>query len=79
LEESVGVIRSRPLRSADFRVLKAPDIPSVLLELGFLGHEADRGRLQDRVWQEQAAGAVSDAVIRWWQADGGAGFAAAVK
>ena len=33
---TVGVTRNRPFWTADLRVLKAPDMPSLLLELGFL-------------------------------------------
>ncbi len=36
---------ARRLRSAGFRVLKAPDVPSVLLELGFLSNPDDEKRL----------------------------------
>ena len=35
----------RPHRYAGFRVLKAPDMPSVLIELGFLSHPTDEKRL----------------------------------
>ena len=37
---------SRPHRFGNFRVLKAPDIPSVLVELGFLSNDQDAERLQ---------------------------------
>ncbi len=65
LSGSVGVIRSRPLRAANFRVLKAPDIPSVLVELGFLGHAEDRALMQNADWQAEAAVAMKAAVLGW--------------
>ena len=37
----VTLMTGRPMRSAGFVVLKAPDIPSVLLELGYLSSKAD--------------------------------------
>ncbi|QHQ34650.1 N-acetylmuramoyl-L-alanine amidase family protein [Algicella marina] len=77
LSQSVGVIRSRPLRSANFRVLKAPDIPSVLIELGFLGHAGDRARMQDPDWQALAATAVRDGVEEWRAAVTGRNIASA--
>ena len=40
-------LHSRPLREAGFSVLKAPDIPSVLVELGFLSSARDRENLID--------------------------------
>ncbi|MEL7214867.1 MAG: N-acetylmuramoyl-L-alanine amidase [Pseudomonadota bacterium] len=54
LRETVGVIRSRPHRSAGFVVLKAPDIPSVLVELGFLSHPQDRENMQSARWRAEA-------------------------
>ena len=54
LRETVGVIRSRPHRSAGFVVLKAPDIPSVLVELGFLSHPQDRENMQSAEWRAEA-------------------------
>ena len=47
-------------RSADFRVLKAPDIPSVLIELGFLSNDRDVGRLHS----ESHRAALADAIVR---------------
>lgn len=40
-------------RFAGFRVLKAPDIPSVLIEIGFLSNEADEKRIQSREYQDK--------------------------
>lgn len=36
-----------PMRSANFAVLKAPDVPSVLIETGFLSNEEDEAILRD--------------------------------
>jgi N-acetylmuramoyl-L-alanine amidase len=58
-------MHSRPLRKAAFSVLKAPDIPSVLLELGFLSNPADRENLLDAGWRARIAGALVDALDRW--------------
>lgn len=65
LRGSVGVLRSRPLRSGNFRVLKAPSTPSLLIELGFLGHAGDRANMQDPIWQEAAATALAGAAKAW--------------
>ena len=40
------------LESAAFAVLKAPDVPSLLLEIGYLSNEQDRARIQDEEWLE---------------------------
>lgn len=58
-----------PHQRAAFSVLKSPDIPSVLLELGFLSSEADRARLTDPAWRELMAQAILAAIKDWALAD----------
>ncbi|MDT8327092.1 MAG: N-acetylmuramoyl-L-alanine amidase [Roseovarius sp.] len=60
---------SRPQRHAGFSVLKAPDIPSVLLELGFLSSPRDLENLSDPVWRARMAGALRDAMLVWRRED----------
>ena len=52
----------KPLRSAGFRVLRAPDVPSVLLELGYLSHNADESQLQSPAWRARIAARVAGAI-----------------
>lgn len=59
----------RPVQAADFSVLKSPDIPSVLLEVGFLSSEADRARLTDPAWRMQMQVALLAAIRAWAEAD----------
>ena len=65
-------LNSRPMRSAGFSVLKSPDIPSVLLELGFLSSPRDLANLLDPAWREEMARAVSEAIAAWRIADAAA-------
>lgn len=58
-----------PQQSAGFSVLKSPDIPSVLIELGFLSSARDLARLSDKDWQARMAGAIRDALMLWVQED----------
>ncbi|MEM9221472.1 MAG: N-acetylmuramoyl-L-alanine amidase [Pseudomonadota bacterium] len=58
---TVGM-NSNPHRYARFRVLMAHDIPSVLLELGYLTNEADEAALTQPDWQAKAADAVAQAI-----------------
>lgn len=58
-----------PVQKADFSVLKSPDIPSVLIELGFLSSPDDRRRLLDDGWRRQMAGAITQGVLNWAKAD----------
>lgn len=54
-----------PRMQAGFSVLKAPDIPSVLIELGFLSSPSDRKKLTDPNWRRQAALGIRDALLYW--------------
>ncbi|WP_135448731.1 N-acetylmuramoyl-L-alanine amidase [Tabrizicola caldifontis] len=59
----------RPRQTGSFSVLKSPDIPSVLLELGFLSSERDFARLTDAKWRAQMAEALRSALVAWAQED----------
>ena len=59
----------RPLLEGALAVLKAPDIPSVLIELGFLSTPADRARLTDTSWRARAVAAIRGGVLDWRRAD----------
>lgn len=60
---------TRPQRHAGFSVLKAPDIPSVLVELGFLSSPKDRALLGDAEGRARLAGALAAALDVWRQED----------
>ena len=47
LSGRTDILPRRPLRSAAFVVLKAPDVPSVLIELGYLSNKDDVWRIRD--------------------------------
>lgn len=51
---------NNPMRAAGFRVLRAPDVPSVLLELGYLSNPREEKQLQDPDWRALAA----DEIVR---------------
>jgi N-acetylmuramoyl-L-alanine amidase len=55
---SRSALHTRRLRSAGFRVLKAPDVPSVLLELGFLSNPDDEKHLTSDSWRDRIADGV---------------------
>jgi N-acetylmuramoyl-L-alanine amidase len=61
LEPSIEV-RRFPVRQADFFVLQAPDVPSILIELGFLSNAADVANLQKNDWRDKAVDALSRGV-----------------
>lgn len=53
---------NNPHRHAGFRVLTAPDVPSILLELGFMSNKDDEQLLIDPAWQKKVAGLMAKAV-----------------
>ncbi|MBH0239225.1 N-acetylmuramoyl-L-alanine amidase [Methylobrevis sp. L22] len=64
LSASTRMIRN-PHRSAGFQVLRAPDVPSVLLELGYLSNAQDEKLLTDGEWRDRVSDAVARAVLRF--------------
>lgn len=66
LRDEVLLIKN-PQRSAAFSVLRAADVPSVLLELGYLSNEEDEALLQQSQWQDVAAIAIARAVDRFFE------------
>ena len=53
---------NNPMRSAGFRVLRAHDVPSVLVELGYLSNREDEKLLRDPKWRENAAKLLASAI-----------------
>ena len=58
-------MHDRPVQRATYSVLKSPDIPSVLLELGFISDHNDRANLLNPLWRERMVRVVSDAIVGW--------------
>jgi N-acetylmuramoyl-L-alanine amidase len=63
-KDQVGTINN-PHRHAGFRVLQAPDVPSILLELGFLSNVDDEKLLLDDTWRVKMTDLLTDAVKRY--------------
>jgi N-acetylmuramoyl-L-alanine amidase len=55
-------MHKHPLRSAGFKVLKAPDVPSVLIELGYVSSRKDLKELTSQSWRAHAGDAIVQAV-----------------
>jgi N-acetylmuramoyl-L-alanine amidase len=64
-----GVSKTLPNahRFAGFAVLKAPDVPSILLEMGFLSNRDDERQLTDPAHRARMGDAVVQAVARYFQ------------
>lgn len=60
-----GPMNRRPLRRAAFSVLKAADIPSVLIEIGFLSSPRDLNNLQNAEWRAGMARGILNGLEAW--------------
>jgi N-acetylmuramoyl-L-alanine amidase len=65
--EAATPMHSSPLRSAGFAVLRAPDVPSVLIELGFLSNAQDVKLLTSSEWRDKVTDAMTEAVRNFFQ------------
>jgi N-acetylmuramoyl-L-alanine amidase len=55
-------MHKHPLKSAGFRVLKAPDVPSVLVELGYVSNKGDLEHLVSESWRSRTVGSMALAI-----------------
>lgn len=55
-------MHKNPLKSAGFRVLKAPDVPSVLVELGYVSNKGDLEHLVSENWRNKMVGSMVEAI-----------------
>ena len=62
-------MHAKPKLQASFSVLKAADIPSVLIELGFLSSARDLKRLRSAEWRAKVATGMREALRAWAIAD----------
>ena len=63
---AAGDLNKNPIRSAGFVVLKAPDVPSVLLELGYMSNDRDLAKLSSEQWRQTAADRVAQSIERYF-------------
>lgn len=64
-----GPMNKRPRREASFSVLKSADIPSVLVEVGFLSDDRDLANLRDPVWRGGMVEALANGILAWRDID----------
>ncbi len=56
-------------REASYAVLLSPDVPAVLLELGFVSNASDEKNLQSKRWRKKTLGAVADAIDDYFETE----------
>jgi N-acetylmuramoyl-L-alanine amidase len=73
LREGKGILEFNPdpRRSADFVVLRAPDVPSVLYESGFISNPADAERLTSPEGQKRFATVMARAIRNYFAKQAG--------
>ncbi|KAA6204819.1 MAG: N-acetylmuramoyl-L-alanine amidase [Candidatus Tokpelaia sp.] len=65
LKDSRIALIKNPHRFASFQVLKTVDIPSVLIELGYLSNPEDEKRIADPLWQDKMAHILADIIAHY--------------
>ena len=68
-KEKITELSSQPLRYAAFSVLKSPDIPSILIEAGFMSTSSDLQNLTTKKWRREFADSLTEAISRWYVRD----------
>ena len=69
IDNATGNIHKRALRSAGFSVLKSADIPSVLIEVGYLSTPEELENLRDPAWRAGMAAGIRDGLAAWARED----------
>lgn len=59
-------LNRNPHRSAGFRVLMAPDVPSILLEIGYLSSDKDAELMMSEEWRSKMVSALASALDRFF-------------
>jgi N-acetylmuramoyl-L-alanine amidase len=55
-------MHKHPLKSAGFKVLKGPDVPSVLVELGYASNKDDLEHMKSDSWRARTVGSMAQAI-----------------
>ena len=66
--KSATRLHKTPLKSAGFRVLRAPDVPSVLVELGYVSNRQDLESLLSESWRNRTADSIAQAIDSYFAA-----------
>jgi N-acetylmuramoyl-L-alanine amidase len=65
--QKVGSLTHKTHRFAGFRVLKAPDVPSVLIEVGYLSNDTDESAMRSTKWRRGMAVAIARSVDSYFR------------
>jgi N-acetylmuramoyl-L-alanine amidase len=65
----INTLHKSRVEQAGFAVLRAPDIPSILVETAFISNPDEELRLKDQAYQEQMADAIMEGIRRYFRAN----------
>lgn len=65
----INKLHKNDVEQAGFAVLKAPDIPSVLVETAFISNPEEERRLNDDAYQDKMANAITRGIKRYFDAN----------
>ncbi|MGM0592907.1 MAG: N-acetylmuramoyl-L-alanine amidase [Pseudomonadota bacterium] len=65
--KTVGKVHKRQVEQAGFRVLKAPDMPSILVEAAFISNPGEERRLRNANHQYRLAKAMREGILNYFQ------------
>ncbi|PLW81824.1 N-acetylmuramoyl-L-alanine amidase [Kineobactrum sediminis] len=71
--DSVARLHKRQVEQAGFAVLKSPDIPSILVETGFISNPGEARKLSTKAYQRKVAQAIHAGIRDWFLAQPPAG------
>ena len=66
--DGIANLHKQRVEQAGFAVLKSPDIPSILVETGFISNLQESGLLATRSYQKQMAAAIHRGITEWFTA-----------
>jgi N-acetylmuramoyl-L-alanine amidase len=64
--KSSAKLHKHPLKSAGFKVLKAPDVPSVLVELGYVSNPQDLKLMTSDGWRRKVVDSIAQAIANFF-------------
>ena len=67
--ERINTLHKPRVEQAGFAVLKAPDIPSILVETAFISNPEEEARLKDERYQQSMASAIVGGIRRYFEAN----------
>jgi len=65
--EKLGKVHARRIQRAGFMVLKSPDIPSMLIETGFISNPTEESNLRNPAYQKKLARSISRGLTRYFK------------